>query len=79
MLTGLALIDEMRAADPASFAWKPPPYEYEHDKQPMDVIAGSPSFRAAIDSGVRAEAIAEGWRDSVAAFERLRRPFLLYS
>jgi uncharacterized protein YbbC (DUF1343 family) len=79
VLTGLALIDEMRAADPASFAWKPPPYEYEHDKQPMDVIAGSPSFRAAIDSGVRAETIADGWRDSVAAFERLRRPFLLYS
>jgi uncharacterized protein YbbC (DUF1343 family) len=79
VLTGLALIDEMRAADPTSFAWKPPPYEYEHDKQPMDVIAGSPSFRAAIDSGVRAETIADGWRDSVAAFERLRRPFLLYS
>jgi uncharacterized protein YbbC (DUF1343 family) len=78
VLTGLALIDEMRAADPASFAWKPPPYEYEHDKQPIDVIAGSPSFRAAIDSGARAEAIADGWRDSVAAFAALRQPFLLY-
>ena len=78
VLTGLALIDEMRAADPASFAWKPPPYEYEHDKQPMDVIAGSTSFRAAIDSGVRAEALAAGWRDSVAAFAALRHPFLIY-
>ena len=78
VLTGLALIDEIRAADPASFAWKKPPYEYEHDKQPMDVIAGSPSFRKAIDSGVRAEGIAAGWRDSVAAFAALRRPFLLY-
>ena len=52
----MAVIDEMRAADPASFAWKPPPYEYEPDKQPIDVIAGSPSFRAAIDAGERAEA-----------------------
>ena len=78
VLTGIALIEEMRLADPASFAWKPPPYEYEHDKQPMDVIAGSPSFRAAIDSGTRAEAIAAAWHETVVAFRVLRRPFLLY-
>jgi uncharacterized protein YbbC (DUF1343 family) len=78
VLTGMAIIDELRAADPASFTWKPPPYEYEHDKQPMDVIAGSPSFRASIDGGVRAEAIAATWRNSVAAFVALRRPFLMY-
>ena len=58
VLTGMAVIDELRAADPARFGWKPPPYEYEHDKQPIDVIAGSPSFRAAIDAGERAEQIA---------------------
>jgi uncharacterized protein YbbC (DUF1343 family) len=78
VLTGVALIEQIRAADPASFAWKPPPYEYEHDKQPIDVIAGSPSFRAAIDAGARAETIAAAWHDSVAAFRQLRRPFLLY-
>jgi hypothetical protein len=74
----MAIIDEMRAADPASFAWKPPPYEYELDKQPIDVIAGSPSFRAAIDAGERAEAIASRWQSTVASFRRLQQPFLLY-
>jgi uncharacterized protein YbbC (DUF1343 family) len=78
VLTGLAIIDEMRAADPASFAWKRPPYEYEHDKEPIDVIAGSPSFRNAIDAGERAEHIAARWASSVQDFKRLQKGFLLY-
>jgi uncharacterized protein YbbC (DUF1343 family) len=78
VLTGLAVIDEMRAADPTAFAWKRPPYEYEHDKEPIDVIAGSPSFRLAVDAGERAERIAAHWAHSVQDFRRLQKPFLLY-
>jgi uncharacterized protein YbbC (DUF1343 family) len=78
VLTGLAVMDEMRATDPASFAWKPPPYEYEHDKQPIDVIAGAKWFREAIDAGERAESIARRWHPSVAAFDELRQPSLMY-
>lgn len=78
VVTGIATIELMRAADPSRFAWKPPPYEYEHHKQPIDVIAGSPSFRAAIDAGARAEDIAATWAPTVEAFCHLRRPFLLY-
>jgi uncharacterized protein YbbC (DUF1343 family) len=78
VLTGMAVIDEMRAADPRSFGWKAPPYEYEHDKQPMDVIAGSASFRQAIDAGERAEQIAARWERSVQVFRQLQKPFLLY-
>lgn len=78
VLTGMALIDEMRAADPAAFAWKPPPYEYEHDKIPIDVIAGAPAFRLAIDEGERAEQIAARWDAAVADFRALQQPYLLY-
>jgi uncharacterized protein YbbC (DUF1343 family) len=78
VLTGMAVIDAMRAEDPAAFAWKQPPYEYEHDRDPIELIAGSPAFRAAIDRGERAEQIAERWHDSVEAFRTLRQPFLLY-
>jgi uncharacterized protein YbbC (DUF1343 family) len=78
VLTGVAIIDEMRAADPGAFAWKQPPYEYEHDKEPIDVIAGSPSFRRAIDAGERAEHIAARWAHSVQEFRKLQKPFLLY-
>lgn len=78
VLTGTAIIDALRAADPGAFAWKAPPYEYEHDKVPIDVIAGSPSFRIAIDAGERAEQIAARWEASVSAFRESRRHYLLY-
>jgi uncharacterized protein YbbC (DUF1343 family) len=78
VLTGLAIIDEIRAADPDAFAWKPPPYEYEHDKVPIDVIAGSPGFRTAINAGDRAEQIAARWEQSVADFRALQQAYLLY-
>jgi uncharacterized protein YbbC (DUF1343 family) len=78
VLTGMAIIDEIRAADPASFGWKQPPYEYEHDKVPIDLIAGSPAFRLSIDAGERAEQIAERWQSSVADFRALQRSYLVY-
>jgi uncharacterized protein YbbC (DUF1343 family) len=78
VLTGLAVIDEIRASDPGSFAWKEPPYEYEPAKVPIDVIAGSSSFRQAIDAGQRAEQIAARWEASVAGFRKLQQPYLLY-
>jgi uncharacterized protein YbbC (DUF1343 family) len=78
VLTGMAIIDEVRAADPASFAWKQPPYEYEQDKIPIDVIAGSSSFRRAIDAGERAEQIGARLDASLAEFRNLRQPYLLY-
>ncbi len=78
VLTGMAIIDEIRASDPSSFTWKQPPYEYENEKVPIDVIAGSTQFRQAIDAGDKAEQIAERWRASVADFRNLQQPCLLY-
>jgi uncharacterized protein YbbC (DUF1343 family) len=78
VLTGIAIIEELRAADPKAFSWKRPPYEYENDKEPIDVIAGSPSFRHAIDAGERAEHIAAKWATSVREFKTLQQRFHLY-
>ena len=77
-LTGVAIIEQLRAADPSSFAWKQPPYEYEHEKWPIDVIAGAKWFREAIDSGERAEIIAREWEPALTAFRALRARHLIY-
>jgi len=79
VLTGVALIEAIRAQDPAAFAWREPPYEYEHDKQPIDILAGSPALREAIEGGVPAEQIAAGWPSSHAPFLAARERYLLYS
>jgi uncharacterized protein YbbC (DUF1343 family) len=78
VMTGVALIEALRSADVTRFGWKSPPYEYEHDKQPIDVLAGSSTLREAIEAGARAEEIAREWEAGVMAFKTLRTPFLMY-
>ena len=79
VLTGAALIDQVRAANPREFGWRKPPYEYEHDKEPIDILAGSPAFRHAIDAGQRAEELVPVWERESNAFGRVRREYLRYA
>ena len=77
VLTGVALTAAFRAASPG-FSWRPPPYEYEHDKLPFDILAGSSELREQIEAGVPAAAIAASWQPATAEFSALRAKFLLY-
>ena len=78
VLTGVALAAMFHTTNPSKFAWRQPPYEYEHDKMPIDILAGSDIFRKQIESGVPATEIASGWGEDEATFERLRQKYLLY-
>jgi uncharacterized protein YbbC (DUF1343 family) len=78
VLTGAALIHMFRRCSPERFAWRQPPYEYEHEKLPIDILAGSGALRRQIESGMSPTAYADSWRDDEEAFRELRRPFLLY-
>jgi uncharacterized protein YbbC (DUF1343 family) len=76
--TGVAVIDVMRRQDPASFAWRPPPYEYEYEKPPIDILYGSARLREGLEAGVSAHDLAREWQPGVDAFLSLRQRFLLY-
>jgi len=76
--TGVALIAAFRAGDPASFAWRDPPYEYELHKLPIDILAGSSEMRQQIEAGVPARDIARSWEGAVEPFITVRERFLLY-
>jgi uncharacterized protein YbbC (DUF1343 family) len=78
VLAGVLLTEAFRAAGPEHFAWRPPPYEYELEKLPFDILAGSSELREQIEAGIPAENIARGWELEVAKFEQVRRRFLLY-
>jgi uncharacterized protein YbbC (DUF1343 family) len=78
VLATATLLREFRAANPERFAWRQPPYEYEHDKMPIDILAGSSDLRQQIDANLDPRAIAESWDTDRAAFLRDREPFLLY-
>lgn len=75
---GVALMRECYALDPARFLWRPPPYEYEPDKMPIDILAGSAELREQIEAQVPLEDIAAGWRSGEAEFAATIRPYLLY-
>jgi uncharacterized protein YbbC (DUF1343 family) len=76
--TGVALLGAFRARNVSEFRWRPPPYEYEHDKLPIDILAGSSELREQIDSGVPAREISRSWEKPVEPFLKLRERFLLY-
>jgi uncharacterized protein YbbC (DUF1343 family) len=76
--TGVALIEMFRRFDPVRFEWRQPPYEYEHEKMPIDILAGSDVLRQQIERGLPVEEITASWRADEQAFRHLRQPYLLY-
>jgi uncharacterized protein YbbC (DUF1343 family) len=40
--TALEILRVVRDAYPRDFVWKQPPYEYEHDKLPIEILCGRP-------------------------------------
>jgi uncharacterized protein YbbC (DUF1343 family) len=75
---GVALMRECYAEAPDRFEWRPPPYEYEHDKMPIDILAGSPALRQQVERQVPVEDIAETWSTGEAEFAAIREKYLLY-
>jgi len=73
----LALLATVAALWPDDFAWLPPPYEYESEKMPIDILTGGDAVRRWVDGGgawdeLDALAAAPGdWWDRA-------RPYLLY-
>jgi uncharacterized protein YbbC (DUF1343 family) len=76
--SAVALIEGFRSSGPDLFKWKDPPYEYELEKNPFDVLAGSPGLREQIESGVPAREIARSWDTPVGEFRKIRERFLIY-
>jgi uncharacterized protein YbbC (DUF1343 family) len=76
--TAVELIAEFRRQDAARFAWREPPYEYEHDKEPIDILYGSDRLRVTIDSGGDVASLFTDWESEEEAFRELRQKSLLY-
>jgi uncharacterized protein YbbC (DUF1343 family) len=79
VLATAALLREFRAALPERFAWRDPPYEYEHEKTPIDILSGSSALRGQIEAGLDPRAIAASWDAGVADFMAVREQYLAYA
>ncbi|MEN8258606.1 MAG: DUF1343 domain-containing protein [Thermodesulfobacteriota bacterium] len=76
--TTLAILQAIMTLYPELFAYKQPPYEYEYDILPMDLILGSQEVRLALEEGTATVELEEGWQDALDEFDRLRRNYFLY-
>ena len=76
--TGLALLRGIVALYPGRFEWKQPPYEYERERLPIDVISGGPWVREWSEGRHPWSDYDEKERADAAAFQIERRDHLLY-
>jgi uncharacterized protein YbbC (DUF1343 family) len=75
--TAVEMIEESRAQDPATFGWRQPPYEYEHEKMPIDILYGSRLLRDAVEGG-SARSLVDSMKHDEEAFRKTREKYLLY-
>jgi len=76
--TSLALFQAIRSLYPDQFAYKPPPYEYEFERLPMDLIIGDRSVREALENGVTIAELEQGWQGELDEYRERCRAVLLY-
>jgi uncharacterized protein YbbC (DUF1343 family) len=76
--TSVELLAEFRRQNSEHFAWRHPPYEYEHTKEPIDILYGTDELRRAVDAGRDVGGLVTAWAAGHEAFRRLRQPFLMY-
>lgn len=76
--TSLALLQAVMGLYPDAFQYKTPPYEYEYERLPMDLILGDKALRHALEQGMDLLEIGKGWGKELEGFEKQRRQYFLY-
>lgn len=78
VITGIAMIKAAFDMYPDDFKWKNPPYEYEYERNPFDVIAGTTKLREAFEYKTSLEDIQRSWKPDEEAFTSTREKYLIY-
>lgn len=76
--TSLALLQAVIQCYPDAFSYKEPPYEYEFERLPMDLILGDKELRCELESGVDLLALEQKWQKPLQGFMKKRKDYLLY-
>jgi len=77
--TSLALLQAVLWFCPEGFQYKQPPYEYEYERLPMDLILGSQKVRMELEAGRPIGEMEGDWEEGLQAFKESRRRYFLYS
>jgi uncharacterized protein YbbC (DUF1343 family) len=75
----LALLQTVMALYPEKFECKSPPYEYEFDRLPLDLILGDRKLREELEQGRNVMDLEKSWQDDLDDFDKSRRDVFLYN
>ena len=76
--TTLALLGVILELYPHDFTWRQPPYEYETERLPIDLLTGDKAIREGLDQGTPVPDLEAGWQQELEEFLEVRREFLIY-
>jgi len=76
--TSLKLVQAIMYDSPEDFQWRGPPYEYEWERLPIDLITGNDKIRERLERLEPVEAIEADWLAEVNAFQKETEPYRLY-
>jgi len=77
--TSLTLLQAVVTVHGEEFQWISPPYEYEFNHLPIEIILGSTDLHTQLEAGVTIEELERSWEPQLKEFRQLRGPYLLYS
>lgn len=77
--TTLRILEAIIRTHKEFFSFVPPPYEYEYEKMPVDLILGTDRIRKALEQGEDLQAIFSGFRKDEEEFSKLAKNFWLYT
>ncbi len=76
--TGIAVLKAVNELYPNHFQWKEPPYEYETQKMPIDILAGTDKIRKEIEKYTDINKMEGQWKEELKAFQKTAKEYLIY-
>ena len=77
-ITSLSLLQAFIAEGGDTFAWKEPPYEYEFEKKPIDLILGDSQLRQRLEAMENLTDIMGSYHEGLSRYNRIKQSFHLY-
>lgn len=76
--TAVAILLAIKELYPDVNIWRNPPYEYEFEKLPFDILSGSDRLRTEIENATSLKDMQQWWTKEASEFEKTRKKYLLY-
>ena len=75
---GLILLQELMDLYPDGFRWLQPPYEYEREKLPIDILIGDGALRRKLEEGTDVDELEGSWMEELGRYREDCASCLIY-